>query len=86
VVKAQNSRSAAGADPSLVGDTSRSSASAEAAKEQIEAIKEEALGKGLDPTSKNWPHAKLDKLYKAAYGSAPLETSGTDGNTGRRRR
>jgi hypothetical protein len=82
--KAANAR--ANRSSSMIADASRNSASAEAAKEQIAAVKEEALAKGWDPTHKSWPHAKLDKLYKQAFPGGPLETSGTDGNTGQRRR
>jgi hypothetical protein len=41
----------------------------QSAQEQIKQIEEEAIGKGLSPTSREWPHAKLDPLYKKVHGA-----------------
>lgn len=41
----------------------------DSAKAQIEQIENEALAKGWSPTHPNWPHAKLDALYKKTAGT-----------------
>jgi len=44
----------------------------ESAQEQITKLENEALAKGLNPTSQGWPHAQLDPLYKKVHGSKPM--------------
>lgn len=39
------------------------------AKSQIEQIEADAKAKGLSPSDRDWPHAKLEPLYKKAFGS-----------------
>lgn len=38
------------------------------AKDEIERLESEAKSKGLSPSDRDWPHAKLDALYGKAYG------------------
>lgn len=63
-----------GEDDTVITDMNRSRA--EDAKSEIEKITNEALGKGLDPTHRNWPHEQLDKLYRKAHGSRPIRQDG----------
>ena len=44
----------------------------ESALTQIEKLQNEAMAKGLNPSSPNWPHAELTPLYGKAYGSKPM--------------
>ncbi len=57
-------------DPSAFNGGMRDSA-----KAQIEQIEREALDKGWSPTHPNWPHARLDALYKKVAGSRNLHTA-----------
>jgi hypothetical protein len=41
----------------------------ESVAQQIEQIEQEALSKGLSPTSPGWPHKKLDALYAKKAGT-----------------
>lgn len=47
----------------------------ESAQEQINQIEQEALSKGLSPTSPQWPHKKLDALYAKVAGSKNMFAS-----------
>lgn len=44
----------------------------ETIQEQIDALETEAMQKGLAPSSPQWPHAKLDPLYKKLRGTRNL--------------
>lgn len=48
-----------------------------AAAQEIRRIQNESMAKGLDPTSRSWPHEELTRLYQRAYGDEQLDTSGT---------
>jgi hypothetical protein len=41
----------------------------ESAKSQIEEIEAKAQSEGLSPSDPRWPHAKLEPLYKKAFGT-----------------
>jgi len=60
--RAEDNRFAESFNPSSVAD----------AKAQIQKIESEALAKGLNPTSPEWPHAQLDPLYARANGSKKM--------------
>jgi hypothetical protein len=68
-----------------VGASTPARGGGRSAEEELERMTKEALDKGLDPTSKRWPHKELQKLYDEVYGSEQLETS-LDGGSGTMKR
>jgi hypothetical protein len=68
-----------------VGENSSSSVRAaggspEEAQQEIKKIQNEAIRRGLDPTSRSWPHETLDLLYKRAFGTKKIDQSMQRGN------